>query len=320
MRADSRRGPLMRVFLAGATGVIGRVLLPQLIRSGHDVVAMTRAAERRDELRAAGAEPVVCDALDAEALRTAVTAARPQAVIHQLTSLPSRLEPRKYATQLAATNRLRREGTGNLVAAAQAAGAERIVAQSIAFAYAPEGGWVKDEGAPLGLALPPPMSEAIGAVAELERQVLEAGGTVLRYGYLYGPQTGFHPDGYYAELARKRQFPIVGSGQGRWSFVHVDDAAEATVAALERGEPGVYNVVDDEPAPVSDWVPVFAESVGAKRPFRVPAWLARLIAGRVAVAGMTAQRGASNAKAKSELGWAPTHATWRDGFRATPAG
>jgi len=310
----------MRVFLAGATGVIGRVLLPQLIRSGHDVVAMTRAAERRDELRAAGAEPVVCDALDAEALRTAVTAARPQAVIHQLTSLPSRLEPRKYATQLAATNRLRREGTGNLVAAAQAAGAERIVAQSIAFAYAPEGGWVKDEGAPLGLALPPPMSEAIGAVAELERQVLEAGGTVLRYGYLYGPQTGFHPDGYYAELARKRQFPIVGSGQGRWSFVHVDDAAEATVAALERGEPGVYNVVDDEPAPVSDWVPVFAESVGAKRPFRVPAWLARLIAGRVAVAGMTAQRGASNAKAKSELGWAPTHATWRDGFRATPAG
>jgi nucleoside-diphosphate-sugar epimerase len=277
---------------------------------------MTRAAERRDELRAAGAEPMVCDALDAEALSAAVAAARPEAVIHQLTSLPSRLEPRKYATQLAATNRLRREGTRNLMAAAQAAGVERILAQSIAFAYAPEGGWVKDENAPLGLQLPPPMGEAIGAVAELERQVLAAGGTVLRYGYFYGPGTGFYPDGYYAELARKRQFPIVGSGQARWSFVHVDDAAEATVAALDRGQPGVYNIVDDEPAQVRDWVPAFVESVGAKRPFRVPAWLARLIAGRVAVAGMTAQRGASNAKAKSELGWAPAHASWRDGFRA----
>jgi nucleoside-diphosphate-sugar epimerase len=310
----------VRVFLAGATGVIGRVLLPKLTAAGHEVTAMSRSADRADAIRQTGAEPVVCDALDAEALDSAVAGARPEAVIHQLTSLPSRLEPRKSATQLAATNRLRREGTRNLMAAAQAAGAERILAQSIGFAYAPEGGWVKDEDAPLGLHLPPPMGEAIGAVAELERQVLAAGGTVLRYGYFYGPGTGFDPDGYYAELARKRQFPIVGSGQARWSFIHVDDAAEATVAALGRGQPGVYNVVDDEPAEVRDWVPVFAESVGAKRPFRVPTWLARLIAGRVAVAGMTAQRGANNAKAKSELGWAPRHASWRDGFRAAAAG
>lgn len=306
----------MRVFVAGATGVIGRVLLPELIHSGHEVVAMTRSEDRRDELRAAGAEPVVCDALDAEALLTAVTGARPDAVIHELTNLPTRMEPRKFATQLTATNRLRREGTRNLVAAAQAAGAGRLVAQSIAFAYAPQGDWVKDEEAPLGIDSPPPMNEAIGAVAELERQVLGAGGTVLRYGYFYGPGTQFHSDGFSAELARKRQFPIVGSGQARWSFIHIDDAARATVAALERGQPGVYNVVDDDPAPVSEWVPVFVESVGAKRPFRVPAWMARLVAGRVAVEGMTAQRGASNAKAKRELGWTPKYASWRDGFRA----
>jgi nucleoside-diphosphate-sugar epimerase len=306
----------MRVFLAGATGAIGRVLLPELIHSGHEVVAMTRSEGRRDELRAAGAEPVVCDALDAEALLTAVTAARPDAVIHELTNLPTRMEPRKFATQLTATNRLRREGTRNLVAATQAAGAGRLVAQSIAFAYAPQGGWVKDEDAPLGVDSPPPMDEAIGAVAELERQVLGAGGTVLRYGYFYGPGTQFHTDGFSAELARKRQFPIVGSGQARWSFIHIDDAARATVAALEHGQPGVYNIVDDDPAPVSEWVPVFVESVGAKRPFRLPAWVARMVAGRVAVEGMTAQRGASNAKAKRELGWSPKYASWRDGFRA----
>ena len=277
---------------------------------------MTRAAGRADELRGAGADPVVCDALDAEALKSAVISARPEAVIHQLTSLPARLEPRKYGTQLVATNRLRREGTANLVAAAQAAGVRRIVAQSIAFAYAPEGDWVKDEDAPLWLDAPPPMAEAVGAVAELERQVLDAGGVVLRYGYFYGPGTALHADGFYAELARKRQFPVVGSGQGRWSFISVDDAAEATLAALSRGQTGVYNIVDDEPAPAADWTPVFAAAVGAKPPFRVPVWLARLVAGRVVVDGMTRQRGASNAKAKRELGWTPRYASWRDGFSA----
>jgi nucleoside-diphosphate-sugar epimerase len=313
----------VRVFLAGATGVIGRVLLPKLTAAGHEVTAMTRSADRADAIRQAGAEPVVCDALDAEALDSAVAGARPEAVIHQLTNLPTRMEPRKFATQLAATNRLRREGTRNLVAAAQAAGAERLVAQSIAFAYVPEGDWVKDEEAPLGVNSPPPMDDAIGAVAELERLVLDRThhpegwvGIVLRYGYFYGPGTQFHSDGFSAELARKRQFPIVGSGQARWSFIHIEDAARATVTALERGQPGVYNIVDDDPAPVSEWVPVFVESVGAKRPFRVPAWVARVVAGRVAVEGMTRQRGASNAKAKRELGWTPKHPTWRDGFHA----
>jgi len=309
----------MKILVTGSAGFIGGYLVEELLDAGHEVVGTTRAAQRADELRAAGAEPVVCDALDAEALMSAVTSARPQAVIHELTNLPTRMEPRKFGTQLAATNHLRREGTRNLVAAAQAAGAGRIVAQSIAFAYATEGDWIKSEDAPLGVDAQPPMGEAIGAVAELERQVLEAGGTVLRYGYFYGPGTQFHAHGFYGELARKRQFPIVGSGQGRWSFIHIDDAAQATVDALERGQPGVYNIVDDDPAPVSEWAPAFAASVGAKRPFRVPAWLGRLVAGRTAVEGMTQARGASNAKAKRELGWTPHHASWRDGFGASAA-
>lgn len=306
----------MRVFLAGATGVIGMSLIPKLIASGHRVTGTTRSAERTDQLREAGAEPVVCDALDADAVAAAVASARPETVIHELTNLPSRMEPRKFDIQLMATNRLRRDGTRNLVAAAQAAGVKRIVAQSIAFAYATSGDWIKDEEAALGLDSPPPMGEAIAAISELERQVLEADGTVLRYGYFYGPGTQFDPDGFYAELARKRQFPIVGSGQGRWSFIHIDDAAQATVDALERGRPGVYNIVDDDPAPVTDWAPAFAAAVGAKRPFRVPAWLGRIAAGRVAVRGMTEQRGASNAKAKRDLGWAPRYGSWRDGFRS----
>ncbi len=310
----------MRVFLAGAAGVIGRVLVPKLVAAGHDVVGMTRSSERAEALRASGIEAVVCDALDANALNSAVSAARADAVIHQLTSLPSRMQPRKFATQLAATNRLRREGTRNLVAAAHAAEVQRIVAQSIAFAYATSGDWIKDEDAPLGVDSPPPMEDAIRAVAELERHVLGAGGTVLRYGYFYGAGTQFHPDGFYAELARKRQFPIVGSGQGRWSFIHIDDAAQATVEAVERAQPGVFNIVDDEPAPVTEWAPVFAASVGARRPFRVPAWLGRVVAGRVAVEGMTEQRGASNAKAKRDLGWKPHYPTWRDGFRAAAVG
>jgi nucleoside-diphosphate-sugar epimerase len=252
-------------------------------------------------------------------LREVVAAAGPDAVIHELTDIPPALEPRKYAAQLAGTNRLRREGTRNLIAAAQAAGVSRIVAQSIAFAYAPTGDWVKDENAPLGLDAPPPMDAPVAAIADLERQVLDTGGSVLRYGFFYGPGTSFAPGGFYAGLARKRQFPIVGSGEGRWSFIHVDDAATATVAALDRGSTGVYNIVDDEPGPAREWVPAYAEAVGAKQPLRVPAWIARLLAGPVAVAGMTTQRGASNAKAKRELGWAPEHRSWRDGFR-TAAG
>jgi nucleoside-diphosphate-sugar epimerase len=305
----------MRVFVAGATGVIGRVLVPMLLEGGHEVIGMTRSPQRAEQLRAQGAEAVVCDALEERPLRDAVREARPGAVIHQLTDLPSRLDPRKYKSQLAGTNRLRREGTRNLVAAARDAGAQRIIAQSIAFAYAPTGEWVKEEEAPLALDSPPPMGATIGAVAELESQVLEAGGFVLRYGFFYGPGTQFAADGYYAELARKRQFPVLGSGAGRWSFIHVHDAATATVAALERGATGVYNIVDDDPARASDWIPVYVAAVGGKRPFRLPALIGRVAAGRVVLAGMTTQRGASNAKAKRELGWVPEYATWRHGFQ-----
>jgi nucleoside-diphosphate-sugar epimerase len=305
----------MKVFVAGATGAIGRRLIPKLVQAGHEVSGMTRSAERIASLEAQGAAGVACDALDAEAVRAAVAAVAPDAVIHELTDIPPALEPRKYASQLAGTNRLRREGTANLLAAASAAKVSRLIAQSIAFAYAPVGDWVKDEEAPLALEGPAPMTAATDAIADLERQVLGAGGIVLRYGFFYGPGTSFASDGFYASLARRRQFPVVGSGEGRCSFIHVDDAAAGTVAALERGTPGVYNIVDDEPARAREWVPAFAASVGAKRPFRVPAWIARLAAGQIAVAGMTTQRGASNAKARRELDWTPEHPSWRDGFR-----
>ena len=317
----TRSGPSgVRVFVAGATGVIGRRLVPLLVQAGHEVTGMTRSPERVEEITSRGAEAVVCDALDADALKTSVGQARPEAIVHELTNLPSDLEPRKYKTQLAATNRLRREGTRNLVAAMKAAGAQRIVAQSIAFAYAPSGEWVKTEDASLALDAPPPMGTAIGAVADLERQVLEAAGTVLRYGFFYGPGTALAADGFYAQLACKRRFPVIGSGEARWSFVHVDDAAAATVAALERGSGGVYNIVDDDPAPAREWIPAYAAAAGAKLPWRVPVWLGRLGGGSAAVAGMTTQRGASNDKAKRELGWAPSYASWREGFRATLSG
>jgi nucleoside-diphosphate-sugar epimerase len=307
----------MRVFLAGATGVIGRRLVPLLLADGHQVTGMTRSVDRAERIRGQGAAAVVCDALDAEELRSAVVAAQPEAVIHELTDIPSKLDPRNYKKQLAATNRLRCEGTRNLVAATTAAGAERLVAQSIAFAYAPSGEWVLDEQAPLALDSLAPIDDPVGAVAELERQVLDAGGIVLRYGYFYGPGTAFAPDGYYAELVRKRRFPVLGSGEGRWSFIHLDDAARATVAALERGSSGVYNVVDDEPAPVREWLPAYASALRAKAPMRLPAWIGRIAAGSVAVAGMTTQRGASNAKARRELGWAPDLWSWREGFKAS---
>jgi nucleoside-diphosphate-sugar epimerase len=305
----------MRVFVAGATGVIGRGLVAMLIEAGHEVTAMTRSQARADRLDELGADGVVCDALDAGALQAAVSKARPEAVIHVLTAIPSSLQPRNFKKALAPTNRLRREGTRNLVAAARAAGASRILAESVAFAYEPAGEWVKDEDAPLALRSAPPMDEIIGALAELERQVLEAEGIVLRYGFLYGPGTQLASDGMYAGLTRRRLFPVIGSGEGRWSFIHADDAAAATVAALERGTPGIYNVVDDEPARAGDWLPVYAEALGAKRPLRLPAWIGRLAGGTVTVMGMTEQRGASNAKAKLELGWQPRYPSWRDGFR-----
>jgi 2-alkyl-3-oxoalkanoate reductase len=311
----------MKVFVAGASGAIGRPLVRQLLAAGHEVTGMTRREENAEAIRAAGANAVVCDVFDAAALESAIRAAAPEVVIHELTSLPPRLDYKAKQDPLAPTNRLRSEGTGNLIAAAQAAGAPRLIAESVAFFYVPEGDWVKEEDAPAFGEAPGPFGEAGKALAALERQVTGAEGlegVVLRYGWLYGPGTYYDRNGSQTEDFHKRRMPIVGKGSGIFSFIQVEDAASATVAALEHGEPGVYNVVDDEPAPMSEWVPVFAEAVRAKKPRRVPAWLARLIAGFAVVEMATAQRGASNAKAKRELGWQPRYSSWRQGF-ADPA-
>jgi 2-alkyl-3-oxoalkanoate reductase len=246
--------------------------------------------------------------------------AAPEVVVHQLTSLPERYEPRK-ASLYEATNRVRADGTRNLLAAARAAGARRCVCQSVAFAYAPgREPEIKDEDAPLALGAPPPFGEGVRVIDEMERAVLQAEGlegVVLRYGWFYGPGTYYGDGGSMAADVRKRRFPIVGGGAGLFSFVHIDDAAAATVIAVERGAPGAYNVVDDEPGALRDWLPIYAEAIGARRPRRVPVWLARLVAGKVATA-VNVQPGASNAKAKRELGWEPQWRTWRDGFRDAP--
>jgi nucleoside-diphosphate-sugar epimerase len=302
----------MRVFVAGATGVIGRRLLPALTAAGHQPIAMTRSPEKAGALTAQGIEAVVCDAYDAAGLMRAVADARPDQIVHALTDLPQEINMRRFERDVQSTGRLRREGTRNLLAAAQAAGVRRIVAESIAFIYAPEGDRVKDEDAPLATATLPSAAEPI---ADLEHQALEAGGIVLRYGQLYGPGTGFAKDGSWAASLRKRRLPIVGAGSGMFSFLHVDDAASATVAALEHSGPATYNVVDDDPAPVHEWVPVYARAVGAPAPWRAPAWVGRLAAGRIAVEMMNELRGASNARIKRELGWAPTYASWREGFQ-----
>jgi len=306
----------MRVFLAGGTGVIGRRLVPMLLAAGHHVTAMTRTPAKGDALRASGAEAVVADALDAEALRAAVADARPDAVIHQLTSLPQRIDPRRIEHDFALNDRLRTEGTHNLVQAAQAAGAGRILAQSIAFTYAPgPAGTVHDEQDPLLLDAPGPYQRSAKAIVELERTVLGADGVVLRYGYFYGPGSAISRRGSMGQDVSRRRLPIVGRGAGVWSFVHVDDAARATVLALTHGAAGPYNVVDDEPAAVSEWLPALARALGAPRPLRVPALIARLAAGSYGVGVMTRAQGASNALAKRELDWTPAHPSWRQGFR-----
>jgi nucleoside-diphosphate-sugar epimerase len=310
----------VRVFVAGASGAIGRPLVPLLVAAGHHVTGTTRSQERAEAIRAAGATPAVVDALDAQALREAVTAAAPEVVVHQLTSLPDRFEPRRKDIY-DATNRVRREGTRNLLEAARAAGARRFVCQSIAFAYRPAAQpEVMDEQAPLALNAPPPFGEGVRVIDEMERAVVGADGLeglVLRYGWFYGPGTYYAEDGSMTAEVRRRRFPIIGSGAGLFSFIHTDDAAAATVAAVERGAPGIYNVVDDEPAAQRDWLPAFAQAVGAKPPRRVPVWLARLVAGGMATA-INVQPGASNAKAKRELGWQPRWASWREGFRDAP--
>jgi nucleoside-diphosphate-sugar epimerase len=302
----------VKVFVAGASGAIGRPLVRRLREAGHDVVGMTRSEERAAALRAQGAEAAIGDALDAGAVRAAVAEARPDVVVNELTDLASPLNPRKYAEWLEGTNRLRREGTRNLAEAAQEAGAARYVSQSVAFAYSFEPG-MKTEGDAL---LGSEAGDMAMAISELERITLAApGGIVIRYGFFYGPGTAYAPGGQQIEQIRRRQTPIVGGGNGAFPFIHVEDAAAATVAAIERGQPGVYNVVDDEPAPSHDWIPYVAELVGAPKPRRVPAWLARLFAGGLASMATRLQP-VSNAKAKRDLGWEPGYPSWREGFRA----
>jgi nucleoside-diphosphate-sugar epimerase len=305
----------MRVFVAGASGAIGRPLVRLLLQAGHEVTGMTRVPEVARELRRLGAEGVVCDALMSKALTATVETARPDAVIQQLSATPQEFDMRKYAELLEDTNQLRHEGTRNLIAAAKAVDVQRYVAQSIASAYEQRGAWVKKEEAPLALDSRAPMNAVIGAVADLEVQVLAIGGIVLRYGYFYGPGTQFAKKGYYAKLVRKRRLPIIGSGDGHWSFVHVEDAASATVAALERGSPGVYNIVDDEPAPAREWIPLYARAMDGRPPLEVPKTVGRVLTGPAGMAAMTVQRAANNAKAKRELSWTPLYSSWRDGFR-----
>jgi nucleoside-diphosphate-sugar epimerase len=275
---------------------------------------MTRSEESAAALREAGAAAVVVDVFDAEALGAAMAAAQPEVVVHQLTAIPENLDPRKMEVQFEATNRLRTEGTRNLLAAARDCGARRFIAQSIAFAYAPRPGGLHAEDDPLWAEATP----IFAAVQEMEDEVLGAEGIeglVLRYGFFYGPGTSYAPDGGTAAVVGKRQFPVMGRGKGEWPFIHIDDAAEATVAAVERGGPGVYNVVDDDPAPLREWLPPYAEALGAKKPLRVPKFVARVAAGKMATHYGTAMRGASNEKVKRELAWSPSYASWREGFR-----
>jgi nucleoside-diphosphate-sugar epimerase len=304
----------MRIFLAGATGAVGQSLVPLLIDAGHQVTGMTRSNVKAEQLRAAGAEPAVADGLDRDAVVAAVTAARPDAIVHQLTGLTG-MNLRNFDGAFALTNRLRTEGTDHLLAAAQAAGVSRFIAQSYAgWPYARTGGPVKTEDDPLDPEPVRSMSESLAAIRHVERATTAAGGLALRYGGFYGPGTGLGPGGEQVAMVRKRQFPIVGGGNGVWSFVHIHDAATAALAALERGAPGVYNIVDDDPAPAHEWLPVLAAAAGAKPPRRIPRWLGKLVAGEAVATLMTEIRGASNAKAKRELGWTPAYPTWREGF------
>jgi nucleoside-diphosphate-sugar epimerase len=307
----------MRVFVAGATGALGSQLVPRLVAAGHEVTGTTTTPGKQDAIRMHGARPVVVDVLDAEAVGRAVAEAQPEVIVHQATALSS-LDLRHFERAFALTNRLRTEGTDNLLAAGRAVGVERFVAQSYAgWPYARTGGPVKTEEDPLDPTPVAAMRTTLDAIRHLEEAVTAADGVVLRYGGFYGPGTSLTPGGRDFEAVRRRKFPIVGDGGGVWSFVHIEDAAEATVAAVERGARGIYNIVDDEPARVADFLPVAARAAGGKPPRRVPRWLGRLLAGEAATFMMTEVRGASNAKAKRELGWTPAYPSWRDGFFAT---
>lgn len=305
----------MRVFVAGAGGAIGQRLLPRLVAAGHQVVASTRSPRKLAQLRAQGAEPVLVDGLDALAVGEAVGRAEPEVVIHQMTSLAGMGRLRRFDQEFAVTNRLRTAGTDHLLAAASASGARRFIAQSYTgWTNARAGGPVKTEQDPVDPSPPRAQRQSLAAIGYLERAVLGAApleGVVLRYGSFYGPGAS----DLFAGLIRRRRLPVVGSGAGVWSFIHVDDAAAATAAAVEHGAPGLYNIVDDDPAQVRVWLPYLAEALGARPPMRVPRWLGWLATGEVGVSMMTQIRGSSNAKAKRELDWTPRWGSWRSGFR-----
>jgi nucleoside-diphosphate-sugar epimerase len=304
----------MRIFFAGATGAMGRRLVPQLVARGHQVTATTRTQGKAEMLRGLGADPVVVDGLDAVAVGEAVARAEPDAIIHQMSALNGAIDIKHFDRMFAATNELRTKGTDHLIAAATAAGVGRIVVQSYTnWTNIRDGGPIKTEDDPLDPRPPAQQAQTLAGIRHLEKAVLDAPleGIALRYGNFYGPGAS----DAMAEVLRKRQFPIVGAGSGIWSWIHIDDAASATVAAVEHGTRGTYNVVDDDPAPVSEWLPYLAEQVGAKPPRRVPVWLGRLFAGEVGISMMTQVRGSSNAKAKRELDWEPEWPSWREGFR-----
>ena len=305
----------MHILIAGATGAAGRALIPLLTANGHTVTGTTRTDAKAGALRALGANAQVMDGLDAASVKAAIDATQPDVIVHQMTALTG-IDMKNIDKAFHLTNRLRTEGTEHILAAAEG---KLVVAQSFAgWPYARTGGRIKTEADPLDPTPPKGIRETHAAIRRLESLVTQAGGIVLRYGGFYGPGSGMSKDGgEQVEMIRRRQFPLVGNGEGIWSFLHTDDLATATLAAIESGRPGeIYNIVDDEPAATKDWLPYLAETIGAKPPRKVPAWLARIVASPAAVAMMTESRGASNAKAKAELGWQPTHPSWRQGFPA----
>jgi nucleoside-diphosphate-sugar epimerase len=314
----------MKVLVAGATGALGKQLVPLLVARGHEVIGMTRSESKREAVLDLGATPAVADALDAEQVARVVAEAEPEVIAHELTALSDDFDLRHFERTFAETNRLRTEATDHLLAAGRAVGVKRFVAQSYAgWPTERTGGRVKTEDDPLDPAPPKAVRSTLDAIRYLESAVTGADwteGVVLRYGGFYGPGTSLGPEGgEMIEAVRKRKFPVVGSGAGVWSFIHIADAAEATVAAIEHGRRGIYNIVDDEPAPVVDWLPAAATAVGAPSPRHVPRWLGRILAGEAVAVMMTEVRGASNAKAKRELGWEPKHPSWREGFAQVAA-
>jgi nucleoside-diphosphate-sugar epimerase len=313
----------VRILVAGATGAIGASLIPLLVQAGHSVVALTRTPSKAGSLRRMGTEPVVADGLDASAIRAAVLAARPEVIVHEMTALRGASDLRHFDRSFALSNRLRTEGLDHLLAAANEVGTHRLIAQSFCgWPYAREGGPVKSEEDPLDATPPAELRRTLRAIQHLESRLLHAthlAGVVLRYGAFYASGTGILDESVLAQLQRRR-FPLIGNGNGWWSFVHVEDAAAATALAVEHGAPGIYNIVDDEPAPVRDWLPELAKLVAAKPPRRIPAWIAGLFAGKHLVTMMTEARAGSNAKAKRVLGWQPAYASWREGFKSALSG